>query len=200
MNKIIKQLNWKKSLGLVPAIVQDFDTGTVLMLGYINKTALKKTLATKTVWFYSRSKKRLWQKGETSGNYLLVKNISIDCDSDALLIQVKPVGPTCHSGQYSCFGENRNSDAITSLFSLIRDRKLNMPDNSYTSYLFKKGVNKICSKVKEESAEVVYAVQKQTKKRLIEESVDLIYHWLVLIVQKNISLGDISSEIIKRRK
>lgn len=166
----------------------------------MNQDALQKTLATKTVWFYSRTKKRLWQKGENSGNFLLLKSIRLDCDNDTLLIKVKPLGPTCHIGAYSCFGAEKSSDAIRDLAMVIGERKSKLPLNSYTAFLFKKGVKKICAKIKEEAGEVIYAASRQTKKRLIEESVDLLYHWLVLLAAKGVSLGEIYQEIVRRRK
>lgn len=193
-------LDWKKGGGLVPAIVQDQDTRALLMLGYMNKAALAKTLKTKRVWFYSRSKKRLWMKGEFSQNILVFVGASVDCDGDALLIKARPMGPTCHTGDYSCFGEGKDADIFAELASVIAERKLKMPSGSYTSALFKGGVKKISAKVKEEALEVVKAAKQETRKRLTEETVDLIYHLLVLLAEKKISLADIRKEIKKRMK
>ncbi len=196
MKNLTSKINWSK--GLVPGIIQDADTGAVLMLGYMNEQSLAKTLNTKKVWFYSRSKKRLWMKGETSGNILSLIGIAPDCDGDALLIKVKPAGPTCHEGRYSCFKVNKDPSPLLGLFQIIQSRKQEMPKNSYTASLFGAGLNKISLKVAEEALEVVQAAQKQTKHRLIEEIVDLLYHTFVLSVQKKISLREIESEIIKR--
>lgn len=200
MKNLIKKINWNKNAGLVPAIIQDASTSAVLMLGYMNNQSLAKTLKTKKVWFYSRSKKRLWMKGETSKNILNLVSIQADCDSDALLIKAKPAGSTCHTGVYSCFRDTKTADELSGLFKVIQERKILMPKNSYTASLFKAGLDKISLKVAEEALEVVQAAQKQTKRRLIEESVDLLYHLFVLLVQKGIDLRDIYKEIIERKK
>ncbi len=200
MKDLIKQINWNKSDGLVPVIIQDVCIGEVLMLGYMSKKSLVKTLKTKKVWFYSRSKKRLWMKGEVSKNVLELVDIKVDCDGDALLISAKPAGPTCHTGQMSCFGLGfTKQDALLELFETIEDRKLKMPKGSYTTSLFKEGVFKICSKVAEESGEVIKAATKESKKRLVEESADLVYHLFVLLVEKNIKLKEVCSELKKRK-
>lgn len=200
MKDLMKKIDWSKSEGLVPAIIQDDSTGTVLMLGYMNRQSLVKTLKTKKVWFYSRSKRRLWQKGEISGNILNLVDIKRDCDDDALLVKTKPVGPVCHTGNYSCFNEDKKIDELLELFQTIQDRKKTMPKNSYTASLFKGGLNKIALKVIEEATEVVQAARKETRKRLIEETVDAIYHLLVLLSEKNIKWGEITKEIGKRKK
>lgn len=200
MKNLIKKINWNKAGGLVPTIIKDVNTGVVLMLGYMNKQALEKTLETKNVWFYSRSKKRLWMKGETSKNILNVVDMAIDCDGDALLVGVKPFGPVCHKGTLSCFNDSCGSQELLKLFKTIQCRKEKSPKNSYTASLFKAGLDKICLKVAEEALEVVQAAQKQTKERLIEESVDLIYHLFVLLSEKNISMQDINPEIKRRSK
>jgi len=200
VKNLLKKIDWAKGRNLVPAIVQDANTNMVLMLGYMNKQALKKTLKTKKVWFYSRTKKRLWMKGETSGNYLKLMRILQDCDADVLLIQAMPQGPTCHTGLKSCFGPAPSKlQAFEGLYSLIEDRKLNMPKGSYTTSLFKEGLFKICSKLAEESGEVIKAATKESKRRLIEESVDLVYHLLVLLAEKNIKMNEIYQEIERRR-
>lgn len=200
MKNLLKKIDWDKDDGLVPAIIQDADTNTVLMLGYVNRESFAKTLKTKKVWFYSRSRKRLWMKGETSGNELKLVEIKIDCDNDALLIKAKPSGPTCHTGTYSCFGEDFKLPELTKLFEVIQDRKNKLPKNSYTTSLFKAGLDKMSLKVTEEALEVVHAAQKETQKRLIEESIDLLYHLFVLLVEKDISLKQVEKEINKRSK
>ncbi|MBU2542340.1 bifunctional phosphoribosyl-AMP cyclohydrolase/phosphoribosyl-ATP diphosphatase HisIE [Patescibacteria group bacterium] len=205
MKTITKKINWEKTGGIIPAIIQDAQTNRVLMLGYMNKKALKKTIETKKMWFFSRTKKRLWMKGEESKNYLFLKNISLDCDNDTLLIKAKPAGPTCHSGSTSCFGieeDNKevNINIIAELYSLIEDRKQKEPDKSYTASLFKAGTAKINAKIMEEAEEVCRATKNETKKRVIEESVDVLYHLIVLLVQKDIKLKQILKEIKKRRK
>lgn len=188
--------------GLVPAIIQNATTGQVLMLGYMNQIALKKTLKERRVWFYSRSKRRLWMKGEVSKNILNFVSAKWDCDSDALLIKVIPAGPTCHTNAISCFSKKQESFdcAFAELFETILDRKRKKPAGSYTAYLFKKGLSKICAKVAEESKEVIKAAKKETKKRLIEESVDLFYHTFVLLAQKGLDLGQLADEMRRRRK
>lgn len=193
------KIKWKK-VSLIPAIIQDSDTDQVLMLGYMTKESLQMTRKTKTVWFFSRSKNRLWQKGESSGNKLNVIRILLDCDNDTLLIKAKPTGPTCHTGGYSCFGENKIFNPITELFDTIKERKINQPKNSYTTSLFIGGTNKIIGKVMEETTEVIKASLFETKKRLIEEAVDLLYHLFVLLADKNISINNIFEEIEKRKK
>lgn len=196
----IRNVDWKKVGGLVPAIVQDSSTGTVLMLGYMNEEALKNTLSSKEVWFYSRTKKRLWKKGEETGNILRVVDIKLDCDNDTLLVSAVPNGPTCHTGTKSCFDYELETNALQDLFAVIGKRKLEMPEGSYTTSLFKAGVDKISLKVSEEAMEVIHAAQKQTKERLAEETVDLLYHLFVLLAEKNVTLNEVSEEIQKRSK
>lgn len=200
--KLLKQVDWKKMNNLIPAIIQDSNGLRVLMLGYMNEESLKKTLEDERVWFYSRSKKRLWMKGETSGNFLTVKNIYLDCDQDTLLITVKPEGPVCHTGEKDCFGignEWFGLEAFAALFELIEERKKLMPEGSYTTSLFKEGLNKICAKIGEESGEVIKAATKETKGRLVSESVDLMYHLFVLLVERGLSLKQLLKEINRRR-
>lgn len=194
------KLDFKKLDGLIPAIVQDISTMQILMLGFMNEEAYKKTLQSGKVTFFSRTKKRLWQKGETSGNYLEVVEIKTDCDNDSLLIMAKPQGPICHKGKYSCFGD-KDADIyfLKDLFDLIEDRKKRRPKNSYTASLFTKGLNEIIKKVGEESVEVIIAAKSETKKRLIEESSDLIYHLLVLLAEKEVSLDQVIAELERRR-
>jgi len=166
----------------------------------MNKESLKMTQKTKTVWFFSRSKNRLWQKGETSDNKLKVTKILLDCDNDTLLIKAKPSGPTCHTDKYTCFNEDRETNPITELFNTIEERRINLPKNSYTTSLFLGGTNKIIGKVMEETTEVIKASITETKKRLIEEAIDLLYHFFVLLSAKNIKLEDIFKEVKRRKK
>ena len=180
---------------LIPAIIQDYVSGRVLMLGYMNQAAYKKTLTTKRVTFWSRSRKCLWVKGETSGNKLLLKKLIFDCDQDAVLCLVKPTGPTCHTKTTSCF-----STILEQLEATLKDRQKSMPKNSYSASLFKQGENRINAKITEEAAEVVKAATSETKQRLIEETADLWFHSLVLCTYKNVSLKEIEAELTKRQK
>lgn len=201
--KLLKEVNWKKMKNLIPAIIQEENGLRVLMLGYMNPKALEKTLEEGKVWFYSRSKQRLWQKGEKSGNYLIIKAINLDCDQDALLITVKPTGPVCHTGRKSCFSVSDQwfgFEAFARLFELIEKRKALLPEGSYTTLLFRKGLNKICAKIGEESGEVIKAATKETKQRLVFESVDLMYHLFVACVERDVEIKDLYREIIKRSK
>jgi len=200
MNDVQHKLNWKKGNGLIPTIIQDGETGVVLMLGYMNQDALKKTLETKKVWFYSRSKRRLWMKGETSGNTLEFIDMKADCDNDALLIKALPHGPTCHTGSQSCFWGSKSYDILSELYAILAERKQHMPTGSYTAALFTAGLDRICEKVSEESEEVIYAAQKESKQRTIEESVDLLYHLFVLLVQKEVDFTELLQEVRRRRR
>lgn len=197
-------LDFEKSGGLIPVIVQDDCTLKVLMLGYMNPEAYEKTKAEGRVTFYSRSRKALWTKGETSGNYLDVVSIASDCDNDALLIRAIPHGPTCHTGKTSCFdseGDNIQSDGfIRRLQQVIRQRHQDMPEASYTTYLFNKGINKIAQKVGEEAVETVIEAVANNNKRLIYEASDLIYHLLVLLEAKGLGLADLERELLSRHK
>lgn len=199
---LIDKIDFKKMDGLVPAIVQDCKTKKVLMLGFMNKEALEKTLETKLVTFWSRGKKRLWQKGEVSNNTLELVNIFTDCDNDSLLITAKPKGPTCHLGKASCFGEvdDFNLGFIEDLYDLIANRKKELPKNSYTASLFKDGVDKIVQKIGEEATEVVIAGKNESKQRVVEESCDLFYHLLVLLAGKGVDLKNFIGELEKRNK
>ncbi|MDA2921827.1 bifunctional phosphoribosyl-AMP cyclohydrolase/phosphoribosyl-ATP diphosphatase HisIE [Patescibacteria group bacterium AH-259-L07] len=198
----IEQLDFEKLDGIIPAIVQDAETKAVLMLGFMDKEALNKTIKNKKVTFWSRTKQKLWEKGETSGNTLEVLSIITDCDNDTLLILAKPQGPTCHTGTYSCFEIEKQGglEFLQQLYDLIVDRKKDLPKNSYTASLFNQGLKKILEKVEEESGEVVQAAKKESKTRLIEESCDLLYHLFILLVQKKISLNDIIQELKHRKK
>jgi phosphoribosyl-ATP pyrophosphohydrolase/phosphoribosyl-AMP cyclohydrolase len=194
------ELDWKKGNGLIPAIVQDTETGIVLMLGYMNEESLAKTLDTKKVWFYSRSKGRLWMKGETSGNTLALVDIKADCDRDTLLVKAIPHGPTCHTGAKSCFEEDQPSTVLGELYGVLTERKQKLPQGSYTTTLFTEGLDKICAKVDEESGEVIEAAKKESKKRVIDESVDLLYHLFVLLVEREVSLAELFGEVRRRRR
>ncbi|HEY4513760.1 MAG TPA: bifunctional phosphoribosyl-AMP cyclohydrolase/phosphoribosyl-ATP diphosphatase HisIE [Candidatus Paceibacterota bacterium] len=198
--KIIEKIDWKKGDGLIPAVVQDNSSGTVLMLGYVNKESLEKSIESGEVWFWSRSKGRLWKKGETSGNVLKLVDIKVDCDFDALLIKANPTGATCHLGRNSCFDYEFAPDRLRKLFSVIEGRKKEMPEKSYTADLFRAGADKITLKVSEESMEVIQAAQKETPERLVEETVDLIFHLFVLLAEKKISLFEVEAEIEKRMR
>jgi phosphoribosyl-ATP pyrophosphohydrolase/phosphoribosyl-AMP cyclohydrolase len=194
-----KNLNFEKSNGLVPAIVQNALTQKVLMLGYMNKEALEQTLETGLVTFYSRTKSRLWMKGEASGNTLAVKDIFVDCDNDTLLVQVEPAGPTCHTGDVSCFGETGvGISFLSNLESIIKERKELGAEGSYTSSLFEQGLPRIAQKVGEEGTEVVIAALAESDTVLKEESADLLFHLLVLLREKNISLMDVIAVLSKR--
>ena len=191
----LDNIDWDKVNGLVPAIVQDFKSSQVLMLGYMNKEALENTVNTNFVHFYSRTKKRLWKKGETSGNFLLLNGIQLDCDRDTLLIKASNEGPTCHLGQYSCFGEEEFN--ISKLEKIIESRLDNPSEESYTSSLFNKGIKEIAKKVTEEAGEVSISVVSNDG-RVIEESADLIFHLLVLLKNQNIGFEKIIGELEKR--
>jgi len=188
--------------GVIPAIIQDVKTKNVIMLGFMNEEALKKTVQNKRVTFWSRNKKRLWEKGETSGNKLDLVSISADCDKDTLLISVNPRGPVCHTGKATCFGVKQTNglEFLQQLYDLLAERKKELPKNSYTAFLFKQGLEKILEKIKEESGEVLQAAKKETKTRLIEESADLLYHLLILLIEKKISINDLVKELKSRRK
>ncbi|MFQ5929196.1 MAG: bifunctional phosphoribosyl-AMP cyclohydrolase/phosphoribosyl-ATP diphosphatase HisIE [Acidobacteriota bacterium] len=196
----INQLDWQKTDGLIPAIVQDGQTGRVLMLGFMNQAALEKTLKGGLVTFWSRSRQALWTKGETSGNYLKLKEIRKDCDGDALIAVVEPQGPTCHRGTLSCFGEDNEFTALEFLGyleRLIENRQKEMPDGSYTASLFAKGLPQIAKKVGEEAIELVLTVS-QDKARSVEEAADLLYHLLVFLVQRGVTLCEVIKELKTR--
>src|ERR1700679_4072744 len=182
-------IDFNKSDGLVPVIIQDDQTLEVLMLGYMNEEAYNKTSGEKVVTFYSRSKQRLWTKGETSNNYLHVKNIHLDCDNDTLLIKVRPDGPTCHTGSRSCFKTGYNQNFILELENIIADRYANPKEGSYVNKLHKKGLNKIAQKVGEEAVETVIAALNETETDFINESSDLVFHLLMLLREKELTLG-----------
>jgi len=193
-------IDFSKSGGLVPVVIQDEQTLEVLMLGYMNEEAFKKTEADGRVTFFSRSKQRLWTKGEVSGNFLNVKHISVDCDNDTLLIKVKPVGPACHTGSRSCFKSSYNQNFIFKLERIVNDRYENPVEGSYVNRLRTKGLNKIAQKVGEEGVETVIAALAETETDLINESSDLLFHLLILLREKNISLKTIAKNLESRHQ
>ena len=190
--------------GLIPAIIIDYYTKEVLTLAYMNKESLEISLKEGKTCFYSRSRKELWRKGETSKNYQHIQNIKSDCDNDALVIEVIKDGPACHTGAESCFmneiyqKENYKDFSIYKLYELIKGRKINMTEGSYTTYLFNSGIDKILKKIGEESSEVIIGAKNGSKEEIIYELSDLFYHSLVLMVEKNITLNDIKDELSKR--
>lgn len=188
----------KNGNSLIPVIIQDNFSLKVLMLGYMNKEALQKTIDEKKVTFYSRTKQRLWTKGETSGNYLHVCDIYADCDNDTVLIKVKADGPTCHTGSNSCFKTSETEGFIRVLQNVIECRKSERPEGSYTVKLFDKGVNKIAQKVGEEAVETVIEAVSCNDERLVYEASDLLYHLLVLLSHKGLSVSDLEKELFKR--
>lgn len=193
-------IDFSKSDGLVPVIIQNEQTLEVLMLGYMNEEAFQKTEAEGKVTFFSRTKNRLWTKGEESGNFLFVKHISIDCDNDTLLIKANPVGPTCHTGSRSCFKTDYNQNFIFQLEAIINDRYENPVESSYVNKLRSKGLNKIAQKVGEEGVETVIAALAETETDLINESSDLLFHLIVLLKEKNLSLETIAKNLESRHQ
>ncbi len=190
----------KSSDGLVPAVIQDAATLKVLMLGYMNEEAYEKSMAEGRVTFYSRTRGKLWTKGETSGHYLDIVSVHVDCDNDTLLIKAVPHGPICHRGTTSCFDTPDNEGFIRYLQTVIQGRHAQMPEGSYTTRLFNKGVNKIAQKVGEEAVETVIEAIDGNKERFIYEASDLIYHLLVLLEQMGCSVSDLEDELAKRHK
>ncbi|MEG0467341.1 MAG: bifunctional phosphoribosyl-AMP cyclohydrolase/phosphoribosyl-ATP diphosphatase HisIE [Mucinivorans sp.] len=186
--------------GLVPVVVQEQSTRQVLMLGYMNAQALEKTQKEGRVTFYSRSKQRLWTKGETSGNFLELVSLSVDCDSDTLLARVVPTGPTCHTGTKNCFATCETEGFIGELQRVVADRHAQMPEGSYTTHLFNKGVNKIAQKVGEEAVETVIEAVAVNRDAMIYEASDLVYHLLVLLEATGCSIEDLEKELFKRHK
>ena len=192
------------SHGLIPAAAVDSASGKVLMLAYMNKESLEKTMQTGLATFWSRSRKELWTKGETSGNYLHVKSITADCDRDSLVLKVRADGPACHLGTESCFeypvweSEDAEEFSLEGLYKLLQGRKEDLPEGSYTTYLFQKGIDKILKKVGEESTEVIIAAKAEDKAETVYEIADLAYHVMVLMVQQGISLDDVSKELASR--
>jgi len=201
MNFTINQLDFKKSDGLIPVIVQDNSTNKVLMLGYMNADALQKTVEEKRVTFFSRSKQRLWTKGESSGNFLNLVSIAKDCDDDTILAKVNPVGPVCHTGTDTCFEEiNKTDNFLLHLESVIQDRRDNPSGKSYTTSLFKKGINKVAQKVGEEAVELVIEAKDDDKALFMGEAADLMYHYLVLLAAKDYTLSEVIDVLKSRHK
>ncbi|MBP1650777.1 MAG: phosphoribosyl-ATP diphosphatase [Bacteroidetes bacterium] len=197
-----KQIDFQKSAdGLVPAIIQDAATHKVLMLGYMNQESLDKTLQEGKVTFFSRSKQRLWTKGEESGNFLTLVDLRVDCDNDTLLIKVNPAGVVCHTGADTCWDEkNISNDFLSKLETVINDRKNNPSDSSYTSKLFARGINKIAQKVGEEAVEVVIEAKDDSEELFLNESADLLFHYLVLLSAKGYQLSDVLGILQQRHK
>ncbi|MEI8670778.1 bifunctional phosphoribosyl-AMP cyclohydrolase/phosphoribosyl-ATP diphosphatase HisIE [Vibrio sp. SA48] len=199
-----ERIDWDKVEGLVPAIVQDFQSSQVLMMGYMNQEALQKTAQTGQVTFFSRTKQRLWTKGETSGNVLQLKNMALDCDNDTLLVKVDPIGPTCHTGTTTCWDADTQEESqmvwLHQLEQLLAARKSADPDSSYTASLYARGTKRISQKVGEEGVEVALAATSGDKAELVCESADLLYHLLVLLQDQGLSLIDVINKLKERHK
>ncbi|HCE3713497.1 bifunctional phosphoribosyl-AMP cyclohydrolase/phosphoribosyl-ATP diphosphatase [Vibrio parahaemolyticus] len=204
VSSLSERINWEKVDGLVPAIVQDFQSSQVLMMGYMNQDALAKTGETGQVTFFSRTKERLWTKGETSGNALQLVNISLDCDNDTLLVRVNPIGPTCHTGTTTCWDGDAQEESqmvwLHQLERLLAARKSADPDSSYTASLYARGTKRISQKVGEEGVEVALAATSGDKAELVCESADLIYHLLVLLQDQGLSMNDVVNKLKERHK
>ena len=194
------ELDFDKMDGLIPAIIQDNSTQKVLMLGFMNKEAYEKTVETGKVTFFSRTKKRLWTKGEESGNFLIVVSIKADCDNDTLLVMANPCGPVCHKGTDTCWGEKNEQDImfLKELQDFIDKRHEEMPENSYTTSLFRSGVNKMAQKVGEEAVETIIEACNGTDERLIYEGADLLYHLIVLLTSKGYRIEDLARDLKER--
>lgn len=202
LKELLEIADFEKDGGIIPAIIQDETTLKVLMLGYMNEEALAQTFRTKKVTFYSRSKKRIWVKGETSGNFIEFKNAKIDCDNDALLIKAKPVGPVCHTGNETCWNEKNNGEKsfLYKLERIVNKRKLDPQTDSYTSKLLSQGVNKVAKKVGEEAVEVVIEAKDNDQKLFLSEMSDLMYHLTVLLAIKEVTWKDVERVLEKRRR
>ncbi|CAH6834330.1 putative bifunctional phosphoribosyl-AMP cyclohydrolase/phosphoribosyl-ATP pyrophosphatase [Vibrio chagasii] len=204
VNTLAERINWDKVDGLVPAIVQDFQSSQVLMMGYMNQDALAKTGETGQVTFFSRTKERLWTKGETSGNVLQLVNMSLDCDNDTLLVKVNPIGPTCHLGTTTCWDSDPQEESqmvwLHQLEQLLAARKDADPESSYTASLYARGTKRISQKVGEEGVEVALAATSGDKAELVCESADLIYHLIVLLQDQGLSMNDVVNKLKERHK
>ncbi|MFZ5972629.1 MAG: bifunctional phosphoribosyl-AMP cyclohydrolase/phosphoribosyl-ATP diphosphatase HisIE [Bacteroidota bacterium] len=196
----VTQIDFAKDNGLVPCVVQDAHTLNVLMLGYMNEEAVNKTIREKRVTFFSRTKNRLWTKGETSGNFLEVVSMQIDCDHDTVLIKARPLGPVCHTGAATCFEAQNESSSLQFLADIISHRRQHPKEGSYTTELFNKGINKIAQKVGEEAVELVIEAKDQNKELFLNEAADLMYHYLVLLEAKGHSLRDVVKVLRERHK
>jgi phosphoribosyl-ATP pyrophosphohydrolase/phosphoribosyl-AMP cyclohydrolase len=196
------KIDFEKGDGLVPVIIQDVNTMDVLMLGYMNEEAYEKTLESKLVTFFSRSKQRLWTKGEESGNTLILNSLEVDCDNDTLLVKATPNGPTCHKGTTTCWGDTASNQfgVIEELEKVISSRKINPDDTSYVSSLFEKGINTIAQKVGEEAIEVVIEAKDDNEELFLNESADLFFHYLILLQAKGYSINDVLKILKERRK
>jgi phosphoribosyl-ATP pyrophosphohydrolase/phosphoribosyl-AMP cyclohydrolase len=199
---LAKKIDWEKGGGLVAAVIQDSATKNVLMLGYMDRDALKITLESGKVTFFSRTRGTLWTKGESSGNFLHLQDIDLDCDGDTLLVAVRPDGPTCHKGTETCFGDAKKPPLafLQTLAGIIRDRRKESPDKSYVAKMFRKGRTKIAQKVGEEGVEVALAHALKQKEETASEAADLMFHLLVLLEDAGLTLGDIADELEKRHK
>ena len=193
-------IDFNKTQGLVPVIIQDVNTLQVLMLGYMNDEAFEKTKAEGKVTFFSRSKNRLWTKGETSGNFLIVKDIKIDCDNDTILIKAEAKGPTCHNGTTSCFNEETSKGFLYKLETIIAQRINDNDESSYTNKIFKKGINNVAQKVGEEAVELIIEAKDENEDLFKGEAADLLYHFLILLRAKNLKLEDIEEVLVGRMK
>ena len=193
-------IKFDKNTGLVPVIIQDYLNLKVLMLGYMNQEAFDKTLQEKRVTFFSRSKNRLWTKGETSGNYLELMDWQLDCDSDTILIKAKPLGPTCHNGTTTCFAEESNKGFLYELQQTISEKIDNNDESSYTNELYRKGINKVAQKVGEEAVELVIEAKDNNDKLFLNEAADLLYHYLILLKTKGFTIEDVEKVLNSRSK
>lgn len=193
-------IRFDPATGLVPCIVQDATTCQVLMLGYMNREAVTKTITEKKITFYSRSKQRLWTKGETSGNFLWLEDCLWDCDRDTLLIKARPAGPVCHTGAATCFEAENEKKGLHFLEQLVQDRKATPRDSSYTTSLFRQGINKIAQKVGEEAVELVIEAKDENRARFLSEAADLMYHYVVLLAAKNCTLAEVEAVLRARHK
>ena len=205
MNLDISKIDFAKGEGLVPAVVQDADTGAVLMLAYMNREALEQTQARKRTVFFSRSKQRLWEKGETTGHSLELVDIALDCDRDTLLVTARPRGPACHNGTATCFGDEPRSAAtsigfLAQLEAIIAQRASDKPDASYTAKLLARGINKVAQKVGEEGVETALAGVNESDQKLVEESADLVYHLLVLLHARGVKLEQVVQQLASRHR
>jgi phosphoribosyl-ATP pyrophosphohydrolase/phosphoribosyl-AMP cyclohydrolase len=197
----ISKLNFSKLNGLIPAIIVDDSNDKILMLGFMNEEALRISIESGKVTFFSRTKNKLWTKGETSGNFLLIRNIISDCDDDTIIIYAEPQGPTCHLGNYSCFNiPNENINFLLKLGELVNQRNKDLPENSYTTKLFKEGSDRIIQKVGEEATEVIIAAKNKSKQQIIYETSDLLYHLIVMLSDNELNLRDIVKELESRHK
>lgn len=205
VDNVVKEIKFDDK-GLVPVVVQDVNTNKILMLAYMNEESIRKTLDEKVACYYSRSRQELWKKGETSGNIQKLKGFYYDCDKDTILIYVEQIGVACHTGSYTCFfnevikNEKSKDEVLEELYSLIKERKNNPKEGSYTNYLFEKGLDKILKKVGEETSEVIIGAKNKNKEELVYEISDLIYHLLVLMVNEEVTIEDIKNELEKRKK